>query len=179
MRKAESRLTRDDYAAALHLLARLERDAREIDSLSRACVAALADFMRAAVAVRPGPGMPAAELHTLELPLGAQAGDGPVIVVTRRSPPFSERERERLMLLQPHLAFLYAQAAGHLPAPLHILTRRESEVMRWLSFGKTDTDIAAVLAISPRTVHKHLEHIYVKLGVETRTAAVMRGRALF
>lgn len=46
--------------------------------------------------------------------------------------------------------------------------------MRWLSCGKTDADIAALLAISPRTVQKHLEHIYVKLGVETRTAAVMR-----
>ena len=34
--------------------------------------------------------------------------------------------------------------------------------------------IAAHLGISPRTVHKHLEHVYVTLGVETRTAAVMR-----
>jgi hypothetical protein len=43
--------------------------------------------------------------------------------------------------------------------------------------GKTDADIAARLSISPRTVHKHLEHIYAKLGVETRTAAVMRALA--
>ena len=48
--------------------------------------------------------------------------------------------------------------------------------MRWLSCGKTDADIAALLSISPRTVHKHLEHIYEKLGVETRTAAVMAVR---
>ena len=40
--------------------------------------------------------------------------------------------------------------------------------------GKTDRDIAEILSISPRTVHKHLQHIYEKLGVETRTAAVMR-----
>ena len=56
------------------------------------------------------------------------------------------------------------------------LTLREGEVMRWLSSGKTDAETAALLAISPRTVQKHLEHIYVKLGVETRTAAVMRAR---
>ena len=50
--------------------------------------------------------------------------------------------------------------------------------MHWLSYGKTDAEIAVLLAISPRTVHKHLEHIYVKLGVETRTAAVMRAQAM-
>ncbi|WP_164444406.1 response regulator transcription factor, partial [Pseudomonas viridiflava] len=37
--------------------------------------------------------------------------------------------------------------------------------------GKTNKDIANILQLSPRTVNKHLEHIYVKLGVETRTAA--------
>jgi len=56
----------------------------------------------------------------------------------------------------------------------YALTPRERDVMRWLSYGKTDADIAQLLQISTRTVHKHLEHIYVKLGVENRTAAVMR-----
>lgn len=50
--------------------------------------------------------------------------------------------------------------------------------MHWLARGKTDSDIVALLSISPRTVQKHLEHIYVKLGVEMRTAAVMRALAL-
>ena len=46
-------------------------------------------------------------------------------------------------------------------------------------FGlRTDAEIAALLSISPRTVQKHLEHVYVKLGVETRTAAVMRALAV-
>ena len=54
------------------------------------------------------------------------------------------------------------------------LTLREGQVMHWLACGKTDAEIAALLSISPRTVQKHLEHVYVKLGVETRTAAVMR-----
>ena len=54
------------------------------------------------------------------------------------------------------------------------LTAREREVLQWLSGGKTDRDIAEILGISPRTVHKHLQRIYEKLGVETRTAAVVR-----
>lgn len=51
------------------------------------------------------------------------------------------------------------------------LTPRESEVLSWLAKGKTNRDIADILGMSPRTVNKHLEHIFEKLGVETRTAA--------
>lgn len=56
------------------------------------------------------------------------------------------------------------------------LTRRETEVLNWLTKGKTNRDIADILGMSPRTVNKHLEHIYVKLGVETRTAAAAVAR---
>lgn len=52
------------------------------------------------------------------------------------------------------------------------LTPRENEVLSWLAKGKTNRDIAEILGMSPRTVNKHLEHIFEKLGVETRTAAV-------
>jgi DNA-binding CsgD family transcriptional regulator len=58
--------------------------------------------------------------------------------------------------------------------PLPPLTRREREVLGWVAAGKTDADIGTLLNISRRTVQKHLEHAYVKLGVETRTAAVRR-----
>jgi len=51
------------------------------------------------------------------------------------------------------------------------LTMREGEVLSWLSKGKTNRDIAQILGLSPRTVDKHLEQIYSKLGVENRTAA--------
>ena len=54
------------------------------------------------------------------------------------------------------------------------LSEREREVLRWVAAGKTDRDVAEILEISHRTVHKHLQRIYAKLGVETRTAAVMR-----
>ena len=51
------------------------------------------------------------------------------------------------------------------------LTPRELEVLGWVSKGKTNRDIGEILGMSPRTVNKHLEHIFEKLGVETRTAA--------
>jgi DNA-binding NarL/FixJ family response regulator len=51
------------------------------------------------------------------------------------------------------------------------LTQRESEVLYWLIKGKTNRDIADILGMSPRTVNKHLEHVFLKLDVETRTAA--------
>jgi DNA-binding response OmpR family regulator/DNA-binding CsgD family transcriptional regulator len=51
------------------------------------------------------------------------------------------------------------------------LTSRETEVLLWVTKGKTNRDIGEILGMSPRTVNKHLEHIYAKLGVETRTAA--------
>ena len=58
------------------------------------------------------------------------------------------------------------------------LTNREHEVLRWLGKGKTDKDIGGILGISPRTVHKHLQRVYEKLGVENRTAAVVRAAHL-
>ncbi|MCK9383417.1 MAG: response regulator transcription factor [Nevskia sp.] len=51
------------------------------------------------------------------------------------------------------------------------LTGREAEVLYWVALGKTNSEIANVLDMSPRTVNKHLEHIFIKLNVETRTAA--------
>jgi len=51
------------------------------------------------------------------------------------------------------------------------ITDREAEVLLWLSYGKSSIDISDVLSISPRTVQKHLERIFEKLGVETRAAA--------
>jgi DNA-binding NarL/FixJ family response regulator len=51
------------------------------------------------------------------------------------------------------------------------LTSREAEVLLWISRGKPNRDIGEILSISPRTVNKHLEPIFVKLGVENRAAA--------
>jgi CheY-like chemotaxis protein/DNA-binding CsgD family transcriptional regulator len=51
------------------------------------------------------------------------------------------------------------------------LTAREAEVLYWVSKGKINRDIADIIGASPATVKKHLERVYEKLGVETRTAA--------
>jgi DNA-binding NarL/FixJ family response regulator len=59
------------------------------------------------------------------------------------------------------------------------LTTRESEVLLWISRGKSNREIGEILSISPRTVNKHLEQVFVKLGVENRASAAARAvRAL-
>jgi DNA-binding CsgD family transcriptional regulator len=52
-----------------------------------------------------------------------------------------------------------------------LVTEREAEVLLWIARGKSNRDIAEILTLSPRTVNKHLEQIYAKLGVENRTSA--------
>ena len=54
------------------------------------------------------------------------------------------------------------------------LTQRESEVLIWIAKGKSNKDIGEILGLSPRTVNKHLEQIFVKLGVENRASAAVR-----
>jgi len=54
------------------------------------------------------------------------------------------------------------------------LTSREAEVLLWISRGKPNRDIGAILEISPRTVNKHLEQVFIKLGVENRASATAR-----
>ncbi|HDZ47756.1 hypothetical protein LCGC14_0107470 [marine sediment metagenome] len=51
------------------------------------------------------------------------------------------------------------------------LTRRESQVLLWIAQGKTNREIGQILELSPRTVNKHLEQVFRKLGVENRTSA--------
>jgi len=77
----------------------------------------------------------------------------------------SRRKHERLLLLEEKLE----QTLPSLDQ--YQLTPREMEVLNWVAKGKTNRDIADILGMSPRTVNKHLEHIFVKLGVETRSAA--------
>ena len=71
--------------------------------------------------------------------------------------------------------------ASEAPDPTRMpprLTAREGEVLLWVARGKTNRDIADILGMSPRTVNKHLEHVFEKLGVETRTAAAAAARRL-
>ena len=61
------------------------------------------------------------------------------------------------------------------PAALRPLgvTAREAEVLFWIAQGKSNPDIAVILGLGVRTVHKHVEHIFEKLGCETRAAAAL------
>lgn len=58
------------------------------------------------------------------------------------------------------------------------LSKREAEVLVWVGQGKTNAEIALILDTSPKTIEKHLERIFQKLGVESRTAAAMQAFAL-
>lgn len=122
--------------------------------------------------------------HAMALPPRMDDGQLVSFAFNRGGADFTDRERALLDSLRRPLAALFARAAAAdhgasaLDAELlarHELTPRESEVLQWVSAGKTDRNVAALLGCSPRTVHKHLQRIYTKLGIETRTAAVMRG----
>lgn len=69
-------------------------------------------------------------------------------------------------------ASLHCQAPpGEILSQKLTLSAREGEVLAWLTHGKSNKDIAVILSLSPRTVTKHIEQIFTKLGVENRTAA--------
>jgi DNA-binding CsgD family transcriptional regulator len=82
--------------------------------------------------------------------------------------PDRERASAGYLLLRCHRVDIGADHLVDLP-----VTGREREVLALVAAGKTNREIAAVLAISARTVQKHLEHVFEKLGVETRTAAAV------
>ena len=54
------------------------------------------------------------------------------------------------------------------------LTKREREVLSWVAVGNKNAETAVILWLAPSTVRKHLENVYAKLSVGTRTAAVAR-----
>jgi DNA-binding CsgD family transcriptional regulator len=89
---------------------------------------------------------------------------------------FTERDRLILNLVRPHIVQARRNAelsdASALKCATFRLSDREGEVVRWLTEGKTNSEIAVILHTSPRTIEKHMEHILVKVGVENRTAVV-------
>jgi DNA-binding NarL/FixJ family response regulator len=107
----------------------------------------------------------------------AQKGKAGSKTAAMASFPGNEQLRLQFMgKLGPNefLLRLAKDTSGDMPAEFSSelgLTTREGEVLSWLSKGKTNRDIAQILGLSPRTVDKHLEQVYSKLGVENRTAA--------
>lgn len=91
----------------------------------------------------------------LRFRLLSRISDDEMLLIIQPADP-AEIERERIALLQQRMG----------------LTQREADVLYWLSLGKSNRDIADILGMSYRTVDKHLEHVYSKIGVESRAGAV-------
>ena len=102
------------------------------------------------------------------------------IAIHRSIRDFDDCDAAKLDALRPHIVTAYrnsprnSRSAG--PSSLgglaaSALTKRESEVLYWVSMGKTNGEVSEIIGAKPLTVKKHLEHIYDKLGVPNRTAA--------
>ena len=132
--------------------------------------------------------------HALALPLHVDSRLLVSFVFNRSGRNFSDVERELLEIVRPNLAMLYRQACTLAEVQrartttgepsvasgtdaMGFLTPREREVLGWVAAGKSNAQIGTILGAMPRTVAKHLERIYEKLGVESRTAAAMKAVA--
>jgi DNA-binding CsgD family transcriptional regulator len=118
------------------------------------------------------------------LSIGSLTGPGLAALTLTRpetEDDFTERDRRILETLRPHFdqarvniereSQLRASRSRSLTA--HGMTPRETEVALWLAQGKTNPEIASILAAPVRTVEKHVERILQKMGVENRTAAAV------
>lgn len=95
---------------------------------------------------------------------------------TTDEPDFSEREKAMLALIRPHLAELHSRRNRELRGEPN-LTPRQWEVLRQVATGATNTAIARTLGLSDATVRKHLENVFIRLDVQSRTEALARVHA--
>jgi DNA-binding CsgD family transcriptional regulator len=168
-----------------------DRPAKISDFLSRPRFHALglyADFFRhIPVEHQIGVSLPAPGRKVVGLAFNRARGD------------FTETERDLLILLRDHMATALLRAyrrqrarqaltAGTSPAagipadpaarePI-ALTEREAQILQLVALGRTNIAVARALGVSPRTVAKHLEHIYRKLDVTSRASAVFQATSV-
>lgn len=147
-------------------------------------IVTIADFYSArqwhSIGTRCGISRPMGFEHALMLTLPATPGPVPGPGRTMRlyffrgpGPGFSERDRALLTLLRPHLHQAYLDAERR-RQPIPPLTPRQQDLLRLLATGHTNAQIARRLGVSEGTVRTHLENIYRRLQVTSRTAAVTR-----
>ncbi len=105
--------------------------------------------------------------------LPAPPGRSLRLLLRRDSGGFSERDKLLVELLRPHLHAIYQDSQRH-RAGSPRLTARQWELLQLVAAGHTNADIAQQLFLSENTVRKHLENIYQRLSVSSRTAAVAR-----
>ena len=109
----------------------------------------------------------------LRLWLPAPPGRARSVYLERGGRNYTKRDKTLFELLRPHFIRIRgARETRRHANRLSQLTEREAEVLGWVADGRTNHQIASTLSISPHTVRKHLENIFEKLGVHTRTAAV-------
>jgi DNA-binding CsgD family transcriptional regulator len=166
----------------------VERERSSI--LTGALEGGLSELGAAVVLVEPGGRIAAASGRGMELietylpagwdgdPRGPEPGATPLLVE-------SERGRLRITAVDPdgdlegRLLLLEEEPAVSIEALRDLgLTRRQAEVLRLLSAGLAAEEVAAALYISPHTVRKHVEHIYGRLGVNSRQQAVEVARGV-
>lgn len=119
--------------------------------------------------------------HQIRFWVTAPTGKARFYYISRRKEDgdFTDQDRDMLQLLRPFLVALHERFDSQAPesASADGLTNRETEILALVARGKTNQEIAALLIVSPHTVRKHLEHVYEKLRVNSRTAAVARAFA--
>jgi DNA-binding response OmpR family regulator/DNA-binding CsgD family transcriptional regulator len=157
-------------------LTRLAREAVDVAGFGVLLVDALgrmawrspqaAIWLQTADSATPDGQLPAAIDDALE-------SDTDEVFVTQAGVRLGVRNMGSVGLGETMLLLEQRSANGAAPSRLAqaALTPRETEVLSWLAKGKTNRDIGDILGMSHRTVNKHLEHIFEKLGVETRAAA--------
>jgi DNA-binding CsgD family transcriptional regulator len=127
--------------------------------------------------------------HQIAISMLGPDGEIIGIALNRGRGNFTETERAVLGLLRGPLMAALARARNRQlahsalrttpPASLAALTDREIQVLELVALGHTNAAIAHMLDVSPRTIAKHLEHIYRKLGVASRAAAAARSAQQF
>ncbi|HEY1004802.1 MAG TPA: helix-turn-helix transcriptional regulator [Streptosporangiaceae bacterium] len=125
--------------------------------------------------------------HQIAISMLGPDGEVIGIALNRERTDFTETDRAVLGLLRgPLMAALlrarnrqraHSALSTTAPASLAALTDREMQVLELVALGGTNAAIARALGVSPRTIAKHLEHIYRKLGVASRAAAAVQSAA--
>jgi DNA-binding CsgD family transcriptional regulator len=108
--------------------------------------------------------------YAMAVPLPSPPGRTRYVWFARTHRDFSERERLILAVLRPHLSEVVLDAERRRRG-IPRLSRRELEVLQFAAQGYNNADIAGILFISVSTVRKHLENIFNRTGVRTRSAA--------
>ena len=110
--------------------------------------------------------------HEMAVPLPVRGAEDRRLLLFRMSgPDFTERERLLLTMLRPHFIEIY-RAHEQRRTGVRDLTTRQLQLLRLVADGHSNTQIARRLFVAEGTVRKHLENIYERLGVTSRTAAV-------